>query len=66
MALVPVYLPNELISGKGTKQDATIQQTMAIKVIASAFEISSCKNFFIINGLTCLYGIDLNLKVPFN
>ena len=35
------YLPRELTSGNGTKQDAAIQQGMAIKAMVSAVEISN-------------------------
>ncbi len=48
------YLPSELTSGNGTKQDATIQQRMATKAMVSAVEISNCKYFFIINVLNWL------------
>jgi hypothetical protein len=48
------YAPSELTSGNLTKQEATIQQMIAIKAIVSAVEISICKNFFIINVLNCL------------
>jgi hypothetical protein len=48
------YLPRELTSGNGTKQDATIQQRMATKAMVSEVEISNCKYFFIINVLNWL------------
>ena len=48
------YLPSEFTSGRGTKQEATIQQIMAIKAMVSAFDISICKYFFIIKVLNCL------------
>jgi hypothetical protein len=52
------YLPREFTSGNGTKQDAAIQQRMAINAMVSEVEISNCKCFFIINVLNWLYRID--------
>jgi hypothetical protein len=48
------YLPSEFTSGRGTKQEAAIQQMIAIKAMVSVVDISICKYFFIIKVLNCL------------
>jgi len=63
--ILKTYLPSELTSGNGTKQDAAIQQRMAIKARVSVVEISICKRFFIINVLNWLYRIDQKQKGRF-
>lgn len=59
------YLPSELTSGKGTRQEAMIQQMITIKVMTSILESSRRKYFFIIKGFKCLYIIDPNQRNRF-
>lgn len=44
---VRFYLPSEFTSGNGTKIEAMIQQTRAVKMISSVFVMSNCSVFFI-------------------